>query len=99
MIRGTTPTLEFELPFETSLLTEAWITFSQSGKTVLDKKLTDCACDDRMLSVRLTQEETLALDCGCLTEIQLRVKTLDGNALASDIIKVYTAQILKDGVI
>ena len=99
MIRGTTPTLEFELPFETALLAEAWVTFAQSGKNILDKNLADCVCNGSTLSVRLTQEETLALNCGCVTEIQLRVKTVEGDALASDPVKVYTDRILKDGVI
>lgn len=99
MIRGTTPTLEFELPFETSLLAEAWLTFMQNGNIVVDKTLDDCVCDGKTLVLRLTQEETLVLTCGCLTEIQLRVKTVEGDALASDIIRDYMDRILKEGVI
>jgi hypothetical protein len=99
MIRGTTPTLEFMIPLDTSLIAEAWVTLSQNGIVILDKALEDCQCEERKLSVRLTQEETLMLDCKCNTEIQVRVRTIDGEALASNIIVVSTQRILKDGVI
>lgn len=99
MIRGTTPLLEFTLPFETSLLAEAWVTLSQNKEVVLNKKLDMCKCEGCILSVKLTQEETLLLNCDCNTEIQVRVRTLEGEALASDIIRVGTDRILKDGVI
>lgn len=99
MIRGTTPTLEFILPFATSILSEAYVTLSQNGTIVLDKKLEDCKCEEKKLSVRLTQEETLKLDCDCKTEIQIRAKTEEGDAVASNIITVATDRILKDGVI
>lgn len=99
MIRGTTPTLEFILPFATSILDEAYVTLSQNEQIVLDKKLEDCKCEERKLSVRLTQEETLKLDCDCKTEIQIRARTKEGDAVASHIITVDTNRILKDGVI
>ncbi len=99
MIRGTTPTLSFTLPFATDLLAEAWVTLSQEGKVVLDKNLQQCSCEENVLSLRLTQEDTLQLQHGCTTEIQLRVRTLEGDALASRILPVETARILKDGVI
>lgn len=99
MIRGTTPLLEFTLPFETSLLAQAWITLSQNETEILTKDLEVCSCDGCKLSVKLTQEDTLLLDCECNTEIQVRVKTLEGEALASDILVVGTDRILKDGVI
>lgn len=99
MIRGTTPTLEFTIPFDTDLLAEAWVTLSQNKEVVLNKELEECSCDRRKLSVQLTQEETLTLNCDCKTEIQVRVRTQAGDALASDIITVSTDRILKDGVI
>ena len=99
MIRGTTPTLEFIIPFDTSILDEAWVTLSQNGSVILNKQLGDCQCEERKLTVRLTQEETLKLDCDCKTEIQIRARTKEGEALASNIITVNTDRILKDGVI
>lgn len=99
MIRGTTPTLEFTVPFDTSILAEAWVILSQKDKVVLYKQLKDCTCNERKLIVHLTQEETLLLDCKCITEIQIRARTLEGEALASDIMTADTGRILKDGVI
>lgn len=99
MIRGTTPTLEFTLPFNTNILEEAWITFSQHNTVVLNKKLNECESEDQKLVIKLTQAETLMLDCEYNTEIQVRVRTKEGEALASDIITVSTDRILKDGEI
>ena len=99
MVRGTTPTLEFTLPFSTELLAEAYVTLSQNKKVVVDKSLEDCECNENRLSVKLTQEETLLLDSDHKTEIQIRARTNEDEALASDIITVSTDRILKDGVI
>jgi len=99
LIRGTTPTLEFALPFPADQLAEAFVTISQRGAVVIDKPLTECACDGNTLTVRLMQEETLLLQCDCSSEIQIRARTVEGEAIASDIIPVTTARILKDGVI
>lgn len=99
MVRGTTPTLEFTLPFSTELLAEAYVTLSQNRTVVVDKPLDECERNGNILSVKLKQEETLLLDSECKTEIQIRARTHEGEALASDIITVNTDRILKDGVI
>lgn len=99
MIRGTTPRLEFTLPFDTDLLAEAYVTLSQQGKTVIEKRLEECEAEENLLAIRLTQEETLKLVSGQTTEIQIRARTSTGDALASSIIHVSTERILKDGVI
>ena len=99
IIRGTTPTLEFVLPFDAETLVDAYVTISQNDVVVIDKPLTDCQCEERKLFVTLTQEETLKLDCNCLSEIQIRAKTMGGEAIASNIIRTDTGRILKDGVI
>lgn len=99
MIRGTTPKLEFTLPFDVDSLAEVFITLAQNGITIVEKALNECEVNDRCLSVRLTQEDTLKLDCDCNTEIQIRAKTTMGEALASNIITCDTGRILKDGVI
>ena len=99
MIRGTTPTLSFCLPFDVSLIKVASIVFSQNDEIKLEKTLDDCTIEDTTLTVKLSQDETLTLRDGIYTEIQIRVKMTSGDALASDIIKVQTGRILKDGVI
>lgn len=99
MYRGTTPTLKFTLPFDTSELAAAWVTLAQSGKVVIDKPMTDCVLDGYTLSVTLTQQETIKLTAENRTDIQLCVRTTDGAALASAIFREETDRILKDGVV
>lgn len=99
VIRGTTPTLSFKIPFGTELLAEGYITLAQNNEEVLSKQLCDCNLKDDIISVRLTQTETLELNSDCTTQIQLRVRTVEGEALASQIITVSTHRILRDGVI
>lgn len=99
MIRGTTPRLEFTIPFDTSHLAEAFVTLSQNREVIVDKALEECVCDATKLSVQLRQEDTLKLACDCKTEIQIRARTLSGDVFASDIFVVDTDRILKDGVI
>ena len=96
MIRGTTPTLEFTLPFDTSLIAEIYVTMTQNEKT-----LSDCNCSGTSVSLTLTQEDTLKLQQQprSQAEIQIRVRTTAGEALASDIMSVYVGRILKEGVI
>lgn len=101
MIRGTTPKLEFILPFDTSLIAEMYITITQNGITALEKTLPDCNCSGTSVSLTLTQEDTLRLQQQPRSqgEMQLRVRTTAGEALASDIMRVYVGRILKEGVI
>lgn len=99
MIRGTTPTLEFVLPFDANLLVEAWVTVAQEGEVVVDKPLSECECVENRLSVKLTQEDTLKLQGNVMADIQIRAKTVDGETIASDVIRELTGRILKDGVI
>ena len=101
MIRGTTPTLQFTLPFDTSLIAEMYVTIAQDGKTVMEKALSDCSCSGTSVSLVLTQEDTLGLQQQphSRAEIQLRVRTTAGEALASDIMRVHVDRILKEGVI
>lgn len=101
MIRGTTPILEFTLPFDCSLLTEIYITFAQYGTTVLEKSMADCTCSGTLVTLSLSQEDTLKMkqDRMAIAEVQLRVRTKDGSALASNIMQIRVDRILKEGVI
>lgn len=96
MIRGTTPTLNFTLPFDCSTITVCSIAFAQDEVIVLEKTLTDCQMNGRVLSVELTEEETLLLDCHKNVEIQVRCGC-GAAKLASQIICVDVGRILKDG--
>ena len=99
MIRGTTPTLEFTLPFDTDIIADGYITFAQRGDVVIDKNISECTCEGTKIVLKLSQEETLKLKSGDFTEVQIRAKMTSGDAVASNIIKVSTDRILKEGVI
>lgn len=96
MYRGTTPTLTFTLPFECSTITLLNIAFSQQGKLVLEKELSDCAVEGNKLTVTLSEEDTLKFECLKMVDIQLRCGCGESR-LASQIISVCAERILKDG--
>ena len=100
MRRGTTPTLVFTVDpvLDLSTLAEAWLTIYQAGE-VATKTLPDLTQTEAGFSVTLTQEETLRLCAGAGCRIQLRAATGQGAALASNILRVPVAGILKDGII
>lgn len=99
MHRGTTPTLNFTIPFDTSAVGSLSIAFAQDEKIIFEKTKLDCKLEDDTIKVKLSQYDTLLFNAKQLVRIQLRVKTTDGNALASEIIKVSVGEILKDGEI
>ena len=104
MIRGTTPTLQFVLPFAANIIDVLDIAFSQQlqpyapAQIVLDKNLSDCTLDGDTISLVLSQEDTLALSSAQDVEIQLRILS-NGSALDSQIITVSVGRILKVGVL
>lgn len=99
MFRGTTPTLKFTLPFAANTIAEGYVSIAQNRQVVVDKPISDWSIADNTVTVTLTQEETLSLGVSKTTEIQVRLKLNNGNALASKIFTVPTERILKDGVI
>ena len=97
MYRGTTPTLNFTLPFECRNITALSVAFAQEEKVVLEKAYEDCVLEGNKISVTLTEDDTLLLDCKKReVEIQLRVGC-GSSRLASKIIKTSVDRILKDG--
>ncbi len=101
MFRGTTPTLLLELNTTVSLanLAELWVTF-KDPTTEINKSLQDVAVDDeeKTVTVHLSQEDTLRLhNRSC--QVQVRFKTREGFAYASDIYDLDVGRILKEGVI
>ena len=107
MTRGTTPTHTFTLPdnLKTATLSAVYITYAQRGETVLEKTLSDVTINNGVIICTLTQADTLKFEvldqhCGCdKVAIQVRMKTSDGVAMASDIMPVPIRDILKDGEI
>ena len=83
MIRGTTPTHIFTLPLETYLIDELKISYAQSHKEILSKSKNDCILEGNTIKVKLTQEETFLFDCEKNAQVQLRVKTIEGDVFGS----------------
>ena len=98
MIRGTTPTHVFELPFDTDLISKAKVIYAQSDAILFTKDKAVCECAANVISVKLTQEETLKFDCRKAVQIQIRILTTDGNALASEIKLVGVEKCLESEV-
>ena len=98
MIRGTTPTVSLIFPFDLMTLSTIHVSFAQRT-LVIDKVITnDGALKGTTLAIPLTQDETLLLSAG-MVRIQVRAKQLDGQVIASNILEIPVAAILKDGVI
>lgn len=92
MMQGTTPTHTFVIPFETSIIDNVRVLYAQNDKVILTKNKEDCTLDDNTIITRLTQEETFLFDNKSPVKIQLRVKTVGGDAL---ITRKYTVSIGK----
>jgi hypothetical protein len=82
---GTTPTHEFTIPFDVSLVDKLKITYSQNGKEVLVKYAEDCKFDGNTVSVTLSQEDTFLFKECENALIQMRVKAKDGGVHGSDV--------------
>lgn len=102
MYRGTTPTLYLELDTELELadnIAEMWVTFKSPSVEVtktFDEVIFDA--ETNKITVTLTQEETLKFYKGD-TEVQVRIRTKDDLAYATDIATIDIEKILKEGVI
>lgn len=100
MLRGTTPTVVMTLPEDIDLsgATVAYLSFGQNGSDVFDLPIDRLTLVDNVCTATLTQAETLQLQSGTKTQIQLRWK--DGStAYGTNIVKVLTNAILKEGQI
>ena len=102
MIKGTTPTLQFNLPIETSIIKSAEIVvqYVDNAKTVtIERSLEECEVGRNSISAVLTQEETLALPAPTIVNVQLRIMTNDDKVLASRVIDVSINELLKESVL
>ena len=98
MIRATTPTHIFNLPFETSTIKELMISYAQRRNVVIEKFKDDCVFDGKMIALTLTQRDTLKFSDRRPVEIQLRVVTTSDTALAGDITEIEIGRVLDGDV-
>ena len=104
MTRGTTPDNIFSSATDIHDATVIWITYTQQGRVAFEKTKDDIDFDtgdqgEHLMTVTLTQEDTLKLDDRHDVEIQIRAKFADGTAIASKVIKAPVGKVLKEGII
>lgn len=99
MIRGTTPTHLFRLPFDTSRIREIRILYAQGGQLVLEKTGADCVMEENTVSVTLSQEETLQFSHRETVDCQIRVLTMDGTAFANQVFHLPVDMVLSEEVL
>jgi len=97
MRRGSTPVNVFDVDIDLTGAT-IFITYRQNGVNIIEKTGQDIAVTSKDLTVSLSQEETLIFTEG-VVEIQIRYVFPNGQADASNIMRVSAERILKDGVI
>ena len=99
--RGTTPTILINIKDNLDMdnIQQVWVYISQQNKVKVDKQIADIQIDTekKQISVKLTQEDTLALKAG-EGFFQIRVLLNDGTALATVANKILVVEIYKDGV-
>ena len=99
MIQGTTPTHHFNIPLDPSIIQRIQVTYAQQGNVLLVKTDADGQMEDGTLQVKLTQDETLLFDEFSSVQIQVRVLTTGGDALASEVIRVPCGAVLDKEVL
>ena len=100
MWRGTTPVHTFTLPEGVALddFAVLFVTYAQGGRTVLEKNKDELEAADGGFRLVFSQADTLCFKPGPVY-IQLRARTSDGTAVASNIISTVAQGVLKDGEI
>lgn len=98
MYRGTTPTNVFRTDVDLENASVLFVSYKQNGKVVLEKSLEDVSVKKTLVTVNLTQKETLLFQDGIVT-IQIRAKFSDNTAIASNLIRTTAEEIVKDGEI
>lgn len=96
MIKGTTPTFTFELPFDASTIEAAYLTFQQGTAIAFEKDMTSATKEGQFISFQVAQKDTLGLADSPDVTIQFRCKTADGRVYASGLIEVPVVPTLKD---
>lgn len=99
MIRGTTPTHTFTIPFDTALIKEVRVTYAQADVPIVWKETKDCTLEGNTISTTLTQEDTLSFDCTKAIQIQIRVLTTAGEALSTRVQNISVEKCLDGEVL
>lgn len=103
MYRGTTPTITLTVDGLSDIeLHSAYLTIKQTvdGQSIyIEKTLRNMTINGNLVSVTLTQADTLKLKANTKVEVQLRFLSENGTSYATRIVKYPVKDILKDGEI
>lgn len=97
--RGTTPTHTFTLPFERELVSDLRITYVQNKKDIITKEMKDIKFTNNEIDLTFTQEETYQFEADKEVQVQIKIKTIDGVVLNSDIMIMRVDTSLNNEVI
>lgn len=101
MIRATTPTHVFTFPndIDPSECERILITYKQNGQIVFEIEETALDIDGQTVSYTFSQEETNLFSAAANAQVQVRILTSTGDALASDITMFSVRPVLNDEVL
>lgn len=99
MIRGTTPTHTFTLPFAVETVKSVRVIYAQGERVVFTKEMNECELANNTITIKLTQSDTLAFDHKTPVDIQVRILTVDDDSLVSDIRRVMVDRCLDNEVL
>ncbi len=94
MIRGSTPTHIFRLPFDVSSIKKIWITYKQLGRIVLEKNETEVQMNGNVVQFVLTQEESLRFKEDRDVKFQIKVLTTTGLVPISQVKHLSVEEVL-----
>lgn len=93
-MRGVSVTHTFGLPFETSLVSKARVTYAYNGVIVLVKNTEDLVIAGNTIMTRLSRADTLTFPNSDLVSIQLEIETVAGVSLKTPVYKRYSTELL-----
>lgn len=103
MIRATTPKhiFVFDTDINPASYSRILITYSQNNKIIMEKEKDDLTIENNTVWFRMTQEDTNRFRAGndCPVQVQVRVLTVAGEALASEKRTLTVQDVLNDEVL
>lgn len=101
--KGCTATNTFTVPFSADEVDVLFVTYQQNNKTVIEKPIDSVTFstedEQNVLSVFLSQEDTINLQSNARIKIQIRARLKNSSVIKSNIIYTTTDEILKKEVI
>ena len=92
---GCTDDHSFLFPYAAEDVSSLFVTYQQSGVTVLEKTLSDCTIEYDRLFVTLSREETLQLQQLATVRMQISGTFMDGTDFISDVMRTVTGEYLR----